>query len=908
MREIPTIAGYSIAAGAVVGAVVLRLALDPFLGDGLPFITMFAAVAFVAWLCGRGPAIAATLLGGASVSFFIMPPRLSFSVERMEDASGLVVYGVMCSLFVAMFEAMRQSQQRILEQQEALESEASARRQAQSDLAQQEELLRVTLQSIGDGVIATDTAGNVTFLNHVAEQLTRWTSADAAGKPLDSVFRIINETTRQPADNPAHKALRQGMIVGLANHTILIDREGGERAIDDSAAPIVGSDGQILGCVLVFRDVTERRHADEALRQSEAAMRAFYENAPVFMGITEPIGDDVLHVYDNPSTCRFFGVEPGSTSGKMARRDLNADQKVIDIWLEKYRECLAERGPVHFQHEMNTPAGPRWLSVTVSPIDYSASGRPRFCYVSEDITDRKLAESRERSLLEQALAATAKFEAVFNQSGIFAGIMDLDGKVLEVNDLSVNWCGYKREDVLNRPFWETPWWRGSKEVQQRIREASRKAAEGHEFREVFPYWVADGTQRIVDFAMYPIRNGVGQVVFLHPNGIDITEQRNAESELRRLNIELREHDRRKDEFLATLAHELRNPLAPVRNSLELMKRVKGNAALIEHSRAMIERQISQMVRLVDDLLDMSRITLNKLDIKRERVQLATVVQHAAEACQPMIDEFRHHLDVELPPEPIELDGDPVRLTQVFLNLLSNSCKYTPPGGRIRLSAKQDGGSVIISVKDDGIGIPPDKLESVFGMFTQVDRSLEKSQGGLGIGLTLVKRLVRMHGGSVEAMSEGPGKGSEFVVRLPVQAAEDTPENASSAAPAATRPRRILVVDDNEDAATSLAMLLKLLGHDVHLAFDGEQAIEAVASHAPEVVLLDLGLPKLNGFDVCRKVRQLPQGEEIVMVALTGWGQDGDRRKSKEAGFDGHLVKPVSQSDLTKYLVDGHPKC
>ena len=323
----------------------------------------------------------------------------------------------------------------------------------------------------------------------------------------------------------------------------------------------------------------------------------------------------------------------------------------------------------------------------------------------------------------------------------------------------------------------------------------------------------------------------------------------------------------------------------------------------------MDRQLGHMTRLVDDLLDVSRISRGRMELKRERVELASVVYQSVEACRPLAECAKHEVTVTLPPEPIYLHADPVRLAQVFGNLLNNACKYTEVGGRIGLTAELAGGGrqppeVVVKVKDSGIGIPPDQLDSIFGMFTQVDRTLERSQGGLGIGLTLAKRLVEMHGGSIQAFSEGIGQGSEFVVRLPIlidNRRRPQPSGPTGNEQPAPTARRVLVVDDNRDSAASLAMLLELAGNETYTAHDGLEAVQAAESFRPDVVLLDIGLPKLNGRDAARRIREQPWGTNMVLVALTGWGQDEDRRRSKEAGFDYHLVKPVNYADLNKLL-------
>jgi signal transduction histidine kinase len=366
---------------------------------------------------------------------------------------------------------------------------------------------------------------------------------------------------------------------------------------------------------------------------------------------------------------------------------------------------------------------------------------------------------------------------------------------------------------------------------------------------------------------------------------------------------LREEDRRKDEFLATLAHELRNPLAPIRSGLQVLRMATADPAMAGEVHSMMERQVTQLVHLVDDLLDLSRISRGKIELRRQRVELASVVQQAIETSRPLIEANRHRLSVTLPPRPIAVEADTTRLAQVFSNLLNNAAKYTEPGGSIHLTIDQQDDQAVVTVRDSGIGISRDMLPKLFQMFTQFEPSREQSQGGLGIGLSLVKKLVEMHGGSVQAESEGVGMGSQFVVQLPVAAADnDAPAIVQPAVqPSASPRRRVLVVDDNRDAATSLAMMLQIMGHDAQTAFDGLQALEIAAEHQPELVLLDIGMPGLNGYETALRIRQQPWGREAVIAALTGWGQDTDRRKSQEAGFDHHMTKPLAPEALKQLL-------
>ncbi len=375
---------------------------------------------------------------------------------------------------------------------------------------------------------------------------------------------------------------------------------------------------------------------------------------------------------------------------------------------------------------------------------------------------------------------------------------------------------------------------------------------------------------------------------------DITEQKHAAEDLR-------EADRRKDEFLATLAHELRNPLAPIRNSLHIFRMAGVQDPAIARVTDMLERQVGHMVRMVDDLLEISRISRGKIELRKERVDLASVLRNAVETSLPLIESARHQLTMNVPPETLALDADPVRLAQVFSNLLNNSAKYTPAGGKITVEVCVEHGMAVICVKDNGEGIPEQMLARVFNMFTQVNTGV-RAQGGLGIGLTLAKTLVHLHGGTIEAFSHGPGTGCEFLVRLPLAEAVRVRARPNAAKDEA-RPqlRRVLVVDDNQDAADSLGMLLQFLGAEVMVVHDGPSALAAMKSFAPAVVLLDLGMPGMSGLEVARRMREDPDMRGMTLVALTGWGQREDRRRTAEAGFDHHLVKPADLGALQSIL-------
>jgi PAS domain S-box-containing protein len=760
-------------------------------------------------------------------------------------------------------------------------TDISQRKQGEQALAR----LAAIVDSSDDAIVGKDLDGIIRTWNHGAERLFGFSTEEAIGQP---VFIIIPDD-RIDEERDILARIRRGEPI---KHFDTVRRRKDGRFIDISlsVSPIVDHKGTIIGASKIARDITHRKRAEEQLVRNQRLLFDLVERCP-------------FGIYIVDAQFRIATVNAGSKEGAFRNvRPLIGrpfDEAIRIIWpapvaaeiIANFRRTL-ETGEPYFSKDYVQPRADvdqveayEWELHRITLPDGQFGV---VCYYFDSTRLRQT----ERELRE----ATAKFGSVFNQSGIFAGIVDRDGFLREVNDLAVNGCGYSREEVLNRPFWETPWWRGSEAIQARIRAATEQAAAGTVFREELRYWDADGAERIADFAMHPIRDPSGQVILLHPTGIDITDRKLVDEALR-------DSNRRKDEFLATLAHELRNPLAPIRNALSVLDVAHSDRDTFKRATEMMSRQLAQMVRLIDDLLDVSRISRGKLRLRMEHVELASIVHQAVETCRPLADSSEHQLTVVLPTEPVYLRADPIRLSQVLSNLLNNSCKFTERGGRITLSAVRQGSDVVISVEDNGIGIAPEKTEGIFEMFAQADQSLEKAQGGLGIGLTLVKRLVELHGGSIDVRSEGIGRGSEFIVRLPVVA--EVPRSEPECMAATTIPtasgQRILVVDDNRDSAISLAMVLQLTGNEAHTAHDGQEAVAAAEEKRPDVILLDIGLPKLNGYDVCRRIRQQPWGSDVVIIALTGWGQDEDKRKSREAGFNGHLVKPVDHAALMKLL-------
>ena len=525
-----------------------------------------------------------------------------------------------------------------------------------------------------------------------------------------------------------------------------------------------------------------------------------------------------------------------------------------------------------------------------------------YLLIGTDNTARKQVEA-ERMLLDQAVRDQQFYTRSLIESNIDA-LMTTDprGIITDVNKQMEALTGSTRDELIGAPFKD--YFTDPERAEAAIKLV---LGEGKVTDYELTARARDGKKTVVSYNAITFHDRERKLRGVFAAARDVTERKRYEQSLQ-------EADRRKNEFLAILAHELRNPLAPMRNALQIMRLTASREAprpedeAIKTASAMMERQVSQMVRLVDDLLDVSRISRGTIELRRARTELSSAIHHAVEAALPQYKGMDHTLIVTLTPEPMYLNADATRLAQVLGNLLSNACKYTPKGGQMLLTTERDGRQVVIRLKDSGIGIATEELPRIFEMFVQIDTSLERSVSGLGIGLTLVKSLVEMHQGTIHAFSAGLGHGSEFVVRLPIIVEQpQSPRPALTASqPHGKDSRRILVVDDNQDSASSLAALLKFIGHQTQTASDGREAVAATLTFLPEVVLLDIGLPILNGYDACRQIRAQPGGKRILLIALTGWGQDEDRRKSKEAGFDAHLVKPVDHDHLITLLANFRP--
>jgi len=985
-----------------------------------------------------------------------------------------------------------------------LVEETTARRMAEENarlIQEQRERLRVTLASIGDAVISTDAEGRVDFLNPVAERLVGWTAQEAANQPLEEVFRIVNETTRQTVENPVRRVLREGTVVGLANHTVLLSKIGIERPIDDSASPIRDAENNIIGTVLVFRDVSAERRVDQhrnarlavtqILNQAttlsdsiQSVLRAVCESLTWDVGIFWSVNEEgtalqcrqswhkphvAMHEFETDSCSRTFEKEQGLPGRVWARgkptwildtaqddnfprrsaalacglrsafgcpvvvgeqtlgviefftqhiRDADADllemmttvagslgqfverktaeeelrqseqrfRQLADampqlVWSalpdgnidylngrwteftglpqtvenEHWRQILhpddatpayegwatAVRTGTTFEMEVRLldqrRQTYRWHLLRTVPVHDEAGRVTRWFGTGTDIEQQKRAEESARYLAaaSAALASVVDHESTLQKIANLAIPYFADWSVVDManDDGTLRQLAVAHKDANKIAFIrelgeEYPTDPKSPVGPYAVMRSGKPIIIGEIPDELLVQRAQDERHlqliRSLDLKSYmcvPLAVGgkpIGVLSFVTAESgrryteadlalaMDLAHRAAVAIENTRLYQALREADRRKDEFLATLAHELRNPLAPIRNSLQVLKMSRLDPQMLERTRDMMERQVHHLVRLVDDLLDVSRVMRGKIELRKERVELATVVARAIETAQPLIETQGHELSVRLPSDSLPLDADPVRLTQVIGNLLTNAAKYTPPGGRISLSGERDDNTTILRVRDNGIGIAADMLPHIFDLFVQADHAATRSQGGLGIGLTLVKNLVEMHHGTVQVRSEGLGKGSEFIVRLPLAALKvNENQNLETGQRVPSRPapsgHRLLIVDDNQDAANSLAMLLQLQGHDVRVAYSGGAALEITKDYAPGAVFLDIGMPGMDGYETARRLRRQPGLENVVLAALTGWGQQEDRRRTAEAGFNHHLVKPPEPKAVENVL-------
>ncbi|RZL40452.1 MAG: response regulator [Rubrivivax sp.] len=583
---------------------------------------------------------------------------------------------------------------------------------------------------------------------------------------------------------------------------------------------------------------------------------------------------------------QILNREPGSLQGRIVWDEYPG---LEGTEFERfYRRTMYAREVTRFTAFYTGDA--RWYEVSTYPAPEGISVYFR------DVTEQKLLEADRERLIAESDTQQRIYETALNNTPDFVYVFGPDHRALYANDALRKVWGV--EDVRGKHWMDLGYEQWHADLHDA--EIDRVIQTRAPIRGEIPFTGTNGT-RVYDYIFAPVLAPDGAVVAIAGTTRDVTDRKAAELALRDQAVRLEEADRSKDDFLATLSHELRNPLAPLRNCLALLQALDGSTRT-EPIRAMMDRQVNHLVRLVEDLLEVSRISRGVLTLKKERIDVATVVRNAIETCQPLLTHGKQAVHVQLPAEPLLVEGDPVRLTQILANLLNNASKYSGNGSDISVRAGVEGSTVLISIRDTGIGIDPAALPRMFEMFSRGDRDSGHAQGGLGIGLALSRRLTEMHGGTLDGFSEGVGQGSEFVVRLPA-AVGDSPPSASAAADPSPVPGglKVLVVDDNDDARESLTLMIELMGVDVRSAANGQEALDSFAAYEPQVVLMDIGMPGMNGYEVARLIRADFSNVPAMLVAVTGWGQEDDRRRAREAGFDHHLVKPADLDAIQTLL-------
>jgi PAS domain S-box-containing protein len=870
--------------------------------------------------------------------------------------------------------------------------------------------LATTLRSVGDAVISTNASGTIQFMNAIAERLTAWSEEDARMRPLEEVFRIVHEQTRETVESPVAKVIREGNIVGLANHTMLLARDGTEVPIEDSGAPIVEG-GQLKGVVLVFRDATVQRRAEKALADSEQRFRAAVD---AVQGILWTNTADGQMRGEQPGWAALTGQSYEEYQGFGWSKAVHPDDAppTVEAWLAAVRE----RRLFAFEHRVRRYDGQwRIFSIRGVPILNADGSVLEWVGVHTDITEQResevalrASEARFRALQDTSIDGFMVFESVRDESGSIIDfrwlhVNEAGGRIvgkpaeyfvgrrlleehpgnrdeglfeayINVVETGRTWSQeilYQRDDVdaylrivaaragdgfaityadlserhraearvreserqfvtladampqlvwterqdrtqeyFNRGWYAYTGWTADVRVPTEVwasvihpEDEPRAAARwNHSKNTGEPYEMEFRLRRHDGIYQWFLARAVadvdehGRILQWFGTCTDIDNTKRIEQTLRRTEIALREADRRKDVFLAVLSHELRSPLAPIRNAASLLEKSNLDVNILHRSQLIIRRQVQHMAALLDDLLDMSRITRGVFTLKKQYVDLRGLLSEAVEAARPHIDRKQHVLRTEWPDEAVEIEADPVRIVQIVSNLLTNAAKYTDPGGDILIKANVDSDRLVISVKDTGVGIAPEMLSKIFEMFSQIEAQQQQSEGGLGIGLALVKGLVELHGGQIQARSAGVERGSEFIVSIPClhlptgsfPQLTETKDRVDRQRQATT----ILVADDNQDGAESLAMLLRISGYEVWVAHTGPDALAMAAEHRPHIAVLDIGMPGMSGYDIAQRIRQEAWGERTILIAVTGWGQEDDRRKSRAAGFDHHLTKPV----------------
>ena len=799
--------------------------------------------------------------------------------------------------------------------------DVTVRKQAEEALLKAGALQSAIFNSANFSSIATDAKGVIQIFNVGAERMLGYAAAEVMNKitpadisdPRELIARAksLSVELNTPI-TPGFDALVFKASRGIEDiYELTYFRKDGSRfPAVVSVTALRDAQDAIIGYLLIGTDNTARKRAEEALLKAGALQNAIFNSANFSSIATDEKG--VIQIF-NVGAERMLGYSAAEVMNKITPADISDPQEVIarakalsaelSTTITTGFDALvfkASRG-IEDIYELTyiRKDGSRFPAiVSVTALRDANGGIIGYLLIGTDNTARQLVEA-ERMLLDQRVRDQQFYTRSLIESNIDALITtDPRGIITDVNKQMEALTGCTRDELIGAPFKD--YFTDPERAKAGIKLV---LAEGKVTDYELTACARDGQETVVSYnaTTFHDRDRKLQGVFVAAR--DVTERSRLENQMREQKAKLSDLHRRKDEFLAMLSHELRSPLAPISNAVQLLGLQRASENLIQkQARGIIERQLRQLQHLVDDLLEVSRITTGRVQLRRERVAISDIVEGAVETARPLIEQRRHEFTVSLPPEPIWLYADAARLEQVVVNLLTNATKYTEEEGHVWLTVQQEGDECVLRVRDTGVGITPALLPLIFDMFTQAERSLDRSQGGLGIGLALVRRLTELHGGKVEASSE-LGKGSEFIVRLPV-ALPDTPQPPSAVneiGQPSIRRLRVLLVDDNVDTVLSFSMLIEAYGHDVRTAHDGLAAVQAAIDYRPDVALLDIGLPGLNGYEVAKRIRQCSNLENVVLVALTGYGQDSDRETSRQAGFNHHLVKPALLEQLQQVL-------
>lgn len=743
---------------------------------------------------------------------------------------------------------------------------------------------RALLEAAPDAMVIVDQHGIIVLVNALTKRMFGYSPEELIGKHVEILMPL------EMRDSHADHGLTYSTEPHLREMSGTLELHGMRKdktqfPIEVSLSPLETNQGVLVSSAI--RDVTVRKQVEDQLHKSDSQLRFIMDSMPQKIGTTRPNGEVD---YFNPQVTEFTGLSFEQLEIWGWTQFIHPTD--VDEHVRVWKKSIETRELFEFESRFRRCDGIyRWHFSRALPMRDQAGAIVMWVGSHTDIDDIKQAEA---ALQISEIRYRRLFEAA--KDGIL--ILDFEtGRIVDSNPFMSDLLGYSHENFLGKELWEIGLFKD-----RSANESAVKELQGHGYLryEHLPLESKTGFAVEVEIVANAYRETDHQVI--QCNIRDITERSRLEKLLQSQARELENLHSRKDEFLAMLSHELRSPLAPIANAVQLMSLQQDTESRTQQqARNIIERQLAKLQHLVDDLLEVSRITSGRVLLRREWVAISGVVQGAVETVRPIIQQKRHELTMALPFTPIWLNADAARLEQVVVNLLTNAAKYTEEGGQIWLTVAKESNDCVIRVRDTGVGISPALLPHVFDLFTQAERSLDRSQGGLGIGLALVQRLTELHDGTVEAHSE-LGHGSEFIVRLPLQPDElRSGPNPELASHDATKELRVLVVDDNVDTVLGFSLLLKAHGHDIRTAYSGLDALKTAREFHPHVIMLDIGLPGLNGYEVAKQIRAQPGGEDTLLIALTGYGQESDRRTSSEAGFDHHLVKPAKFEELLQIL-------